>query len=834
MGGPPKYNASSSYIGRTGGETHTSTYISGAKTASTGSHSPGLVSTFTTKPWIKEGTTLSSSTGGFFSATTDDTKIGTSTTYYTSSSTSFVLGITAFPSGPSAFRPPATSDANPETNLPPTAYNRPSRTSYPPTVTITTSATSFSLIVTPSEVPDVVGGEPQHPDWTSAADIQSTRWPLWLSSSTASTLLIVSTEQSAYQATISPGSGSQYRSPSSTTLSVTSFYTPSTGEMTIQPDSSSWVSPPRHRSGLETGGSSSAGIPSTTMSFTTLNREYPGVNEAFLTSAIKSPSYSLGVITAPSTQYIVPISTTTSHSASKSTSLHPYISETSTIFISKEYVSGSLPLRSGTDWSQLALTTTLSPGQNTVTYNTGATDFRPTQTTQYSASPTSSTGKIQSIDDSNQSSVVLKRSAEISAGAVGAALCLCIGIFAWAIPKRLNRNTVIMSSRTRFPFYWVVGGLFQSLIFANVHTHPALKHRRWLGSTNSSVSGSEVHLTMGRSGSSLIGLVEIGTPGQSVYVQFDTAFDETVIQPVSQVNPVIGTGVGYDYSSSTSFIPITGINDSLFDVSTGVVLTETANETFNIGGRLYTDVTFGLLQDFSSYPSGQAMPFNGAAGVIGLSRDSELMYDLKNHLGDTEWVCALDSYRLGKNGTWSFGNIRHKGDIAWTEASPPGQFGSSWWSINVTAISAAGRKRLPLKWTAVVASEEQSLVWPQSLLDWYFEAIPSSIWSPQDRTYRYPCNQTLPDFVFSIGNGTFTIPGTYLPYQKDKNGKNCITIITGDNSTRSAILGYPFGAWWAELGVLVLDYENKRVGFANKLTPLPAFRTEGLPSIDDF
>jgi hypothetical protein len=138
-----------------------------------------------------------------------------------------------------------------------------------------------------------------------------------------------------------------------------------------------------------------------------------------------------------------------------------------------------------------------------------------------------------------------------------------------------------------------------------------------------------------------------------------------------------------------------------------------------------------------------------------------------------------------------------------------------------------------MTWTAKIASADQSLTWPQSLLDWYFEAIPSSIWSPADQTYRYSCNETLPDFVFSIGNGTFTIPGTYLPYKKNQGNTTCITIITGDNSTESTIFGYPFGSWWAELGVLILDYENSRVGFANKSTPLPSFRTESLLTFHD-
>jgi hypothetical protein len=116
-------------------------------------------------------------------------------------------------------------------------------------------------------------------------------------------------------------------------------------------------------------------------------------------------------------------------------------------------------------------------------------------------------------------------------------------------------------------------------------------------------------------------------------------------------------------------------------------------------------------------------------------------------------------------------------------------------------------------WSAAVSTEEQSLVWPQRLLDWYFTGIDAT-WSVADNTYRYPCNATLPDFTFGLGNGTFTIPGTYMPYQRDVTSTTCITIVTGDNSTDSSH-EYTFGLGWSQLGVLALDYENYRVGFMN-------------------
>ncbi|EED23136.1 hypothetical protein TSTA_065890 [Talaromyces stipitatus ATCC 10500] len=241
-------------------------------------------------------------------------------------------------------------------------------------------------------------------------------------------------------------------------------------------------------------------------------------------------------------------------------------------------------------------------------------------------------------------------------------------------------------------------------------------------------------------------------------------------------------------------------------------------ETFNIGGKLYSDIAFGQLEQYYQNMSGQAIPFGGASGIIGLNYNSmqqpgfpSFMSAMKYQLTGTsqfkacrehsltsrlEWKCTLDSSRKWQNGTWIFGSLESmddRADIEWADRNVD----QPAWRVNITAISAGSV---------------------------------DSTWSAFDNTYRYPYNATLPDFTFGIGNGTFTIPGTYMPYQRDQAGTTCISIITGDNSTDSSH-EYIFGAWWAQLGVLILDYEHSQVGFMNKSTPLPKFTTAALDII---
>ncbi|KAE8553632.1 hypothetical protein EYB25_005014 [Talaromyces marneffei] len=354
---------------------------------------------------------------------------------------------------------------------------------------------------------------------------------------------------------------------------------------------------------------------------------------------------------------------------------------------------------------------------------------------------------------------------------------------------------------------------------------------------NPTNSGSSVPIEIGIDGP--IGIIEIGSPGQTIDVQFDTTFDGVLVRSAREDTTDTDNSLVYNSSDSESWSyyipgssPENTYTQTLEDDAYAIALA--GIETFNIGGKLYSNIAFGQFEEYYQNTSGQAIPFGGTSGSIGLNYNSmqqpgfpSFMSAMKYQLA--EWKCTLDSSRKWKNGTWTFGSLEGmdpRSDIAWADRN----VAQPTWSVNLTAISAGSRKNPPIStWSATVSTVEQSLVWPQKLLDWYFTGIDST-WSAFDNTYRYPCNTSLPDFTFGMGNGTFTIPGTYMPYQRDPTSTTCISIITGDNSTDPSH-EYTFGSWWAQLGVLILDYEHSQVGFMNKSTPLPEFTTAALDII---
>lgn len=327
-----------------------------------------------------------------------------------------------------------------------------------------------------------------------------------------------------------------------------------------------------------------------------------------------------------------------------------------------------------------------------------------------------------------------------------------------------------------------------------------------------------------------LGMIKLGTPEQILYVQFDTTFDGILVQTSEDSAWSLEY---YNRSDSTTWVGV--LNDehqfpvSKYTFSDGsMALANPAYDTSHIGDETYGNTAFGEVCEYNPLNSGHSTPFGGASGTLGFNTypfpwlSSQLVGNIQ-----TDRKCYFDLSRAEMNGTWALGSPENPGNqmgVAWTKVN----HGNTSWSINITAISAGSRRDSPVQtWSATVSTANSSLYLPQKVLDWYFEPVFNATWWPVAQTYQYPCDTSLPDFEFGLGNGTFTIPGDYLPYEHDEAGTNCITLFRGDNSS-SPNHEYTFGSRWVELGILILDYDSRQVGFMNKSSPLPAFDVSSL------
>lgn len=202
-------------------------------------------------------------------------------------------------------------------------------------------------------------------------------------------------------------------------------------------------------------------------------------------------------------------------------------------------------------------------------------------------------------------------------------------------------------------FLWaIVSGLHISLACAAHHKHRyrALAQSPTVTSStvtsgvavaNPTNSGSSVPIEIGIDGyatptplfeqntdvSSPIGIIEIGSPGQTIDVQFDTTFDGVLVRSAREDTTDTDNSLVYNSSDSESwsyYIPGSSpeniYTQTLEDDAYAIALA--GIETFDIGGKLYSNIAFGQFEQYYQNTSGQAIPFGGTSGSIGLNYNS--------------------------------------------------------------------------------------------------------------------------------------------------------------------------------------------------------------------
>ena len=97
-----------------------------------------------------------------------------------------------------------------------------------------------------------------------------------------------------------------------------------------------------------------------------------------------------------------------------------------------------------------------------------------------------------------------------------------------------------------------------------------------------------------------MGIIEIGSPGQTIDVQFDTTFNGVLIRSTRENLTDIDGILVYNRSSSQSWGYIyNSITENIYTQileNDAYAIAFASMETFNISGVLYSDIPFGELE----------------------------------------------------------------------------------------------------------------------------------------------------------------------------------------------------------------------------------------------
>lgn len=162
---------------------------------------------------------------------------------------------------------------------------------------------------------------------------------------------------------------------------------------------------------------------------------------------------------------------------------------------------------------------------------------------------------------------------------------------------------------------------------------------------------------------------------------------------------------------------------------------------------------------------------------------------------------------------------------------------SSWWSelsdwfgkekrasfrqhapvTNTAAIAASSSKRdVTLTDSTILGIADTGttlLMLPDEVVSAYYSQVDGAEDSEQEGGYVFSCDATLPDFTIGVGEGSITIPGSYINWAAlDSTGETCYGGLQSDDSIGFSI----FGDIALKAAYVVFDGAQGRVGWAAK------------------
>jgi aspergillopepsin I len=169
--------------------------------------------------------------------------------------------------------------------------------------------------------------------------------------------------------------------------------------------------------------------------------------------------------------------------------------------------------------------------------------------------------------------------------------------------------------------------------------------------------------------------------------------------------------------------------------------------------------------------------------------------------------------RVDGTGTWDFGYIdssKFTGDITWA----PVAGNQKYWQIDAGAYSVGNTSAFSSAAIGVVIIDSGSVLayLPTDVVNDYYAEIPGSS-RTQGGSFTFPCNSTMPDLNFKVGQGVLAMPGREVNYGVyDKAKDLCAGAITTQLNMKYSVLG---NLWMRNYYVVHSQEESEpKMGFA--------------------
>ncbi|KAH8883322.1 microbial aspartic proteinase [Thozetella sp. PMI_491] len=309
--------------------------------------------------------------------------------------------------------------------------------------------------------------------------------------------------------------------------------------------------------------------------------------------------------------------------------------------------------------------------------------------------------------------------------------------------------------------------------------------------------------------------VQIGTPAQTLNLDFDTGSSDLWVFSSSTASSEVNGQALYKPASSSTSSRVSGATWSIVygdqSTSSGIVFTDKVT----IGGLTVSSQQVEAAQQVSSTFTRDSV----TDGLVGLGFDNintvlptkakTFFSNIKSQLDSPVFTVDL---KHQEEGTYDFGFIdssKYTGSLTYTPVSTA----NGWWQFTSSGYQIGSKAFTSTSFTGIADTGTTLLFLPSSLVTSYYRGLSGSVTDDEGLWY-YRCALTPPSITFGVGSSRFTIPSSLMNMGvADDEGEFCAGGLQDNALTGISI----FGDVALKATFVVFDGSSSpRLGWASK------------------